>query len=81
MKTSVSTRMSATVPFGSAGHRGIRGCAERGRECEFWIGALVLEVDVEGTSDDRRHGHAFRFGEGVDSLALFIGEIHLGSSR
>ena len=42
---------------------------------------LVFEVDVEGAADDFGHGYAFGFGEGVDSLTLLIGEVHLGTYR
>lgn len=80
MKTSVSTSMSATVPFISARHGGAGCCSERCRKRHDRIGMLALQVDVEGAADDLGHRYAFGFSEGVDSFALFIGQINLGTS-
>ena len=77
MRMSVSTRMSATIPFVSAGNRRLRGCAEGGRQRKLRIGRHIGEVGIECPPDDLCHRHAFRCGEGVDALALLLSEVYL----
>ena len=77
---SVSTRMSATIPFIPAGYRRCWGCPEGGRERQFGIGCFALEIQIEGTANDFRHGYAFVLGQGIDALALLFSEVYLCTS-
>ena len=78
---SVSMRISATIPFVSAGDRRIWIGAESGGERHHRIGVLIVQVRVESAPDDLGHGHPLGVGERVDTLALLIGEVYLGASR
>src|SRR5688572_12076829 len=76
---SVSTRTSATVPFAAVGRFDGRVGAEGGGQRGRGVG-LEGEVRVEGSTNDLGHGHAFRNGELVDVLALFVGQVDLSTS-
>ena len=80
MKMSVSTRMSATIPFVPARYRRCWCCPKGGREREFWIGCFALEVEIEGTANDLRHGYALVLGQDIDALALLLSEVYLRTS-
>jgi hypothetical protein len=71
-ETSVSTRMSDTIPFVPTRCRGVGRRAKGRRQRQLRIGCLALEIRVERLPDDFRHGHAFRLGGGVEANATAL---------
>lgn len=80
MKMSVSTRRSATRPRITRGSDRVRNRAECGCECRFGVGSVV-EVFIDRAADDLRHGDALDGRDAIDSLPLFVGEVHLSAPR
>jgi hypothetical protein len=74
----VSTRMSATIPFVTAGHGGVGVCAEGRRQRRSCVG-LRLQVRVERAANDLCHGHALRPGDLIDHPTLMVREVDLRS--
>ena len=78
MNRSVSTRISATVPFVPARRGCVRRRSEGSGQRRLDIGGLSAQVLVGRAANDLSQRDSLSVGKGVDPPPLPVGQVHLG---